>query len=148
MVPIILIGACAAFCILKSRRVKDTSTESWHYKKPEMALPETMEPLKTSSFNGQHRNNGTASDHSDRRISDSSNLGGTKKRRMYDRTYRTNEPLPGKPPVAFDDDKVWDLGEEKEGQAVHTSLTTGDDTPSDPNNGQAVYRHSRQTDIY
>lgn len=144
LVPIILIGACAAYCILKSRKVKDTSTESWQYK-PEMALPESMEPLKTSSFNAQRRNNGATSDHSDRRSSDSSSLGGTKKRRMYDRSYRTHEPLPGKPPVDFGD-KVLDLGEEEKRGGVNTSLTTSDDTPSD--SGQAVYRHSRQTDIY
>jgi len=143
-VPIILIGACAAYCILKNRNVKDTSTESWQYK-PEMALPASMEPLKTSSFNTHRRSNGAESDYSDRRNSDGS-LGGAKKRRMYDRSYRTNEPLPGKPPVEFGE-KVWDLGEEEGKGGVNTALTTSDETPSDAN-GQAVYRHSRQTDIY
>jgi hypothetical protein len=65
---------------------------------------------------------------------------------MYDRSYRTHEPLPGKPPVEFDD-KKWDVGEEEEAKGVNTSLTTSDDTPSDLSD-QAVYRHSRQTDIY
>ena len=145
MVPLILIGACAAYCLVKRRTVKDTSTESWKYK-PEIAPRVTMEPLKTSSFNTHRRSNGATSDHSDRRSSDSSSLGGTKKRRMYDRSYRTHEPLPGKPPVDFGD-KLWDVGEEEEGGGVNTSLTTSDDTPSDLS-GQAVYRHSRQTDIY
>jgi len=145
LVPIIFIGACAAYCILKRRKVKDTSTESWQYK-PEMALPETMVPLKTSSFKAHRRSNGAASDHGDRRSSDSSSLGGMKKRRMYDRSYRTHEPLPGKPPVDFGD-KLVDLGEDEKGGGVNASLMTSDDTPSD-HNGQAVYRHSRQTDIY
>jgi len=145
LVPIILIGACAAFFIIKSRKVKDTSTDSWQYK-PEMALPEAMEPLKTSSFNVHRRSNGAASDHSDWRNSDAGSLGGTKKRRMYDRSYRTHEPLPGKPPVDFGE-KVWDLGEEEKTGGVNASPTTSDDTPSDLS-GQAVYRHSRQTDIY
>lgn len=143
--PIILIGACAAYCILKRRRVKDTSTESWQYKS-EMAPPATMEPLKTSSFNSHRHSNGAASDHSDQRGSDSGSLGGMKKRRMYDRSYRTHEPLPGKPPVDFGD-KLEDVGEEEEGRGVNASLTASDDSPSDLS-GQAVYRHSRQTDIY
>jgi hypothetical protein len=65
---------------------------------------------------------------------------------MYDGSYRTHEPLPGKPSVDFDD-KMWDLGEEEEGGGVNTSLTTSDEAPSDLS-GKAVYRHSRQTDIY
>jgi hypothetical protein len=69
-----------------------------------------------------------------------------KKRRMYDRSYRTHEPLPGKPPVEFGD-KLEDVGEEEEGRGVNASLTASDDSPSDLS-GQAVYRHSRQTDIY
>lgn len=34
-----------------------------------------------------------------------------RKRRQYDGVYRTNEPLPGKPLIEFED-KVWDLEEE------------------------------------
>lgn len=144
MVPIILIGACLAYCIIKRRNVKDTSTESWQYK-PEMALPATMEPLQTSSFKNHRRSNGAASDQSDQRSSDYGSLGGMKKRRMYDGSYRTHEPLPGKP-VDFGDE-LGDVVEEEEGRGVNTSLVTSDDTPSDLSD-QAVYRHSRQTDIY
>jgi len=111
-----------------------------------MANPATMEPLKTSSVNIRDHSNGAASDHSDHRSSDTSSLGGTKKRRMYDRSYRTHEPLPGKPPVEFGD-KLWDVGEEEVGGGVNAPLTTSDDSPSDRSD-QAVYRHSRQTDIY
>jgi hypothetical protein len=138
LVPIILIGACAAYCILKKRNVKDTSAESWQYKS-QMAPPDSMQPLKTSSFNSKRHSNGAASD---RNSTDSGSLGGTKKRRMYDRSYRTHEPLPGKPPVEFDD-----AGEEEEAKGANTSLPRSDDAPSDLN-GQSVYRHSRQTDIY
>lgn len=146
MVPIILTGACAAYCIIKRRKVKDTSTESWHYK-AQMAPGVTMAPLKTSSFGAYRRSDGAGSDHSDRSSSGSSSLGGMKKRRMYDRSYRTHEPLPGKPPVDFGD-RLWDLGEEEEGGGVDSSLTTtSDEAPSDLS-GKAVYRHSRQTDIY
>lgn len=35
----------------------------------------------------------------------------TKKRRKYDGVYRTNEPLPGKPLIEFEE-KVWDLDDE------------------------------------
>jgi hypothetical protein len=145
LIPMVLTGAAVAYCIMKDRKVKDTSTESWQYK-PEMAVPLTAEPLQTSSFKTDHHSNGAANDNSDQRISDSNSLGGMKKRRSYDRSYYTHEPLPGKPPVEFGE-KVWDLGEEQEREGVTTSLTTSDDTPSDLS-GQAVYRHSRQTDIY
>lgn len=36
---------------------------------------------------------------------------GKRGRRKYDRVYRTNEPLPGKPLIEFED-KVWDLEDE------------------------------------
>lgn len=137
--PIVLIGACVAYHIIKRRTVKDTSTESWQYK---AELDHSMAPLKAmpasvGGFSAYRNSDGAASDRSS---SGSSTLGGMKKRRMYDRSYRTHEPLPGKPPVDFDD-KLWDLGQKEEGGNVHTSLTLSDAAPS-------VYRHSRQTDIY
>ena len=143
VVPIILIGACAAYYIIRRNKVKDTSAESWHYK---AEVASSMAPLKTSSFSAYRRSEGAASDRSDQSSSGSSSLGGQKKRRMYDRSYRTHEPLPGKPSVDFDA-KLWDLGEEEEVGAVNTSLSTSDEAPSDLS-GKAVYRHSRQTDIY
>lgn len=33
----------------------------------------------------------------------------SKKRRSYDKSYKTNEPLKGVPEVEFDENKVWDL---------------------------------------
>lgn len=44
-------------------------------------------------------------------ISDTSTIetnSGTKKRRNYDRVYRTHEPLPNRPDIDFED-KEWDL---------------------------------------
>lgn len=105
----------------------------------------SVAPLKASSFSAYRRSEGAASDRSDRSSSGSSSLGGMKKRRMYDRSYRTHEPLPGKPPVEFEE-KLWDLGEE-EGGGANTSLTASDETYSDLSS-KAVYRHSRETDIY
>lgn len=106
----------------------------------------SIAPLKANTFNAYRHSEGAASDRSDRSSSGSSSLGGMKKRRMYDRSYRTHEPLPGKPPVDFDE-KLWDLGEEAEGGGADTSLTTSDETHSDMSS-KAVYRHSRETVIY
>lgn len=51
----------------------------------------------------------TDSNKSDSGKSDKSSL--AKKRRAYDKTYRTNEPLPNLPDVEFPE-KLWDLSEE------------------------------------
>lgn len=49
---------------------------------------------------------------SDSTLHSTPSQGGTKKpRRKYDGVYRTNEPLPGKPLIEFED-KVWDLEDE------------------------------------
>ncbi|XP_037976230.2 protein mesh isoform X1 [Plutella xylostella] len=64
----------------------------------------------------------TNSNKSDSGKSDNSSL--QKKRRGYDKTYRTNEPLPGAPDVEFPE-KLWDLSEED-----LLSLTSPSDTES------------------
>lgn len=56
--------------------------------------------------------------------SDSNKSDKSKKRRAYDKTYRTNEPLPNAPDVEFPE-KPWDLSEED-----LLSLTTPSETES------------------
>lgn len=60
--------------------------------------------------------------YTDSNKSDSNKSDKSKKRRAYDKTYRTNEPLPNAPDVEFPE-KTWDLSEED-----LLSLTT----PSEP----------------
>ena len=73
-------------------------------------------------------------------------MGGSKKRRLYDGTYRTNEPIPGLPPVDFEE-KLLDIGEDDE-TAGRLSLKSDSDGAPSTLSGKDVYRHSRQTDIY
>lgn len=67
----------------------------------------------------------------------SSTVGGsvqssTNPRRSYDAVYRTHEPLPGKPDVQFDPDKVWDLDAEYEGQLDKVDKRTAIYVPGSP----------------
>ncbi|XP_034836554.1 protein mesh isoform X1 [Maniola hyperantus] len=62
--------------------------------------------------------------YSDSNKSDSNKSDKAKKRRGYDKTYRTNEPLPNAPEIEFAD-KPWDLSEED-----LLSLTTPSETES------------------
>lgn len=67
-------------------------------------------PLPPTALDGDSSGLGYAeSNRSDSGRSDKS--GSSKKRRAYDKTYRTNEPLPGAPDVEFPE-KLWDLSEE------------------------------------
>lgn len=67
-------------------------------------------PLPPTALDGDSSGLGYAeSNRSDSGRSDKS--GASKKRRAYDKTYRTNEPLPGAPDVEFPE-KLWDLSEE------------------------------------
>lgn len=56
----------------------------------------------------------------------------TNPRRSYDAVYRTHEPLPGKPEVDFDHDKVWDLDAEYEGQLDKVDKRTAIYVPGSP----------------
>lgn len=56
----------------------------------------------------------------------------TNPRRSYDAVYRTHEPLPGKPEVDFDQDKVWDLNAEYEGQLDKVDKRTAIYVPGSP----------------
>lgn len=67
----------------------------------------------------------------------SSTVGGsvpssTNPRRSYDAVYRTHEPLPGKPDVQFEPDKVWDLDAEYEGQLDKVNKRTAIYVPGSP----------------
>lgn len=67
-------------------------------------------PLPPSAQDGDSSGLGYAdSNRSDSGRSDKS--GSSKKRRAYDKIYRTNEPIPGAPDVDFPE-KLWDLSEE------------------------------------
>lgn len=56
----------------------------------------------------------------------------TNPRRSYDAVYRTHEPLPGKPEVDFDRNKVWDLDAEYEGQLDKVDKRTAIYVPGSP----------------
>ncbi|PSN45001.1 hypothetical protein C0J52_11633 [Blattella germanica] len=144
LVPIILIGVFLAFRYFKRNKVDDGSTASWNYKsepapfKAAAAPDRAFEPFRSSAMSATSG----VSDRSDRSSSGSSSLGGFKKRRMYDRSYRTHEPVPGQPLVDFED-RLWDVGEEDETGIANTSVAGSDGAPSDLS-GKAVYRHRQQ----
>lgn len=56
----------------------------------------------------------------------------TNPRRSYDAVYRTHEPLPNKPNVEFDPNKVWDLDAEYEGQLDKVEKRTAIYVPGSP----------------
>ncbi|XP_013171596.1 PREDICTED: uncharacterized protein K03H1.5 isoform X2 [Papilio xuthus] len=88
---------------MKSSTLPDTPTEE----KQKASLVRSAPPPPTD---GESSGLGyTDSNKSDSGKSDKSNL--PKKRRAYDKTYRTNEPLPNAPDVEFPE-KLWDLSEE------------------------------------
>lgn len=100
LIPVV---ACIAGGLLyvRKQRTQGSSTKSWRYSgiDSESTLSKQTVPLKSY-------------DRAVTPISDSSTIetNSTKKRRSYDRVYRTNEPLPDKPDIDFED-KEWDLKE-------------------------------------
>lgn len=75
--------------------------------------------------------------YADSNRSDSSDKSGQKKRRKYDKTYRTNEPLPNAPEVEFPE-KLWDLSEED-----LLSLTSPSPTDSGSNKDSTLTRPAK-----
>lgn len=74
--------------------------KSWRYSERDSGIDNesTLRPLKYD-------------DRAITPISDTSTIetnSGTRKRRTYDRVYRTHEPLPNRPDIDFED-KEWDL---------------------------------------
>lgn len=90
MVPLLMCIVCGVYCFRKKSLKADPN-----YKLP---LPRSRSNSQSATF--RHLN------------SDGSEMGGgngtLKKSRSYDRVYRTNEPLEGKPDVQFPE-KKWDL---------------------------------------
>ncbi|XP_050672826.1 protein mesh isoform X1 [Leptidea sinapis] len=100
--------------------IADTTNEEAPLK-ANMALSRSA-PAPPQPLDGESSGIGyTDSNKSDSNKSDKSSL---KKRRGYDKTYRTNEPLPNAPDVEFPD-KPWDLSEED-----LLSITSPSDTES------------------
>ena len=151
LVPLILIGACIGFYFLKQRKIEDSSTSSWNYKAEEVPFKAAKVPVEEAPFTKTTAadrgftpyRNSSNSERSDRSSSGASSLGGLKKRRMYDRSYRTNEPLPGRPSVDFED-----VVEDDEAGATNISVQSDSDGAPSTLSGKDVYRHSKQTDIY
>lgn len=108
------IGCIAAgFLYIRKKQSTGDSTKSWRYTTAdnESTLSKQTIPLK-------------AYDRTISPISDSSTIetNSTRKRRSYDRVYRTNEPLPNRPDIDFEE-KEWDL-------KVPNSPTESDSTDS------------------
>ncbi|CAI6362712.1 unnamed protein product [Macrosiphum euphorbiae] len=86
--------------------------------------------------NGRRRDDGENDDDNDGSSTDegpaSSVPSSTNPRRSYDAVYRTHEPLPGKPEVDFDHNKVWDLDAEYEGQLDKVDKRTAIYVPGSP----------------
>jgi len=99
LIPVV---ACIAFGFIYIRRNQSQggSTKSWRYSDNDSTKQNT--PLKSYD------------DRAITPISDTSTIGvmetnnSTRKRRSYDKVYRTHEPLPNRPDVDFED-KEWDL---------------------------------------
>lgn len=105
LIPVV---ACIAggFIYIRRNQMRGGSTKSWRYSERgsgtdnESILKQTA-PLKSYD------------DRAITPISDASTIetnSGTRKRRSYDRVYRTHEPLPNRPYVDFED-KDFDLKE-------------------------------------
>jgi len=95
--------ACIAggFIYIRRNQTRGGSTKSWRYSgiDNESTLPKQNTPLKPYD------------DRAITPISDTSTIetnSGTRKRRSYDKVYRTHEPLPNRPDIDFED-KEWDL---------------------------------------
>ncbi|XP_015173386.1 PREDICTED: protein mesh isoform X1 [Polistes dominula] len=94
-----------AFVYMRKNRSNGSSTKSWRYSERSSGIDnDSMLMKQTIPLKMDDRAISPVSD------SSLSSLGGTKKRRSYDRVYRTNEPLPDRPNIDFED-KDWDLKE-------------------------------------
>lgn len=102
-------------------KIPETPTEESPLK-PSSALITRSAPLPPPEAMQDGDTSGIG--YSDSNKSDSNKSDKSKKRRAYDKTYRTNEPLPNAPDVEFAD-KPWDLSEED-----LLSLTTPSETGS------------------
>ncbi|XP_041968877.1 protein mesh isoform X3 [Aricia agestis] len=98
-------------------KLPDTPTEETPIKP---TVTRAAPPLPTEPLDGESSGIG----YTDSNKSDSSKSDKAKKKRAYDKTYRTNEPLPNAPDVEFPE-KPWDLSEED-----LLSLTSPSDTES------------------
>lgn len=108
IIPIILILAYAGYLILKKRNKDD---DSWQYDSPSTPrrLKEDIDsraisPTTPTSDDEYTYKSPILSD----RGSSETDSSTSKKRRSYDKSYRTNEPLKGLPEVEFEE-KPWDV---------------------------------------
>jgi len=102
LIPVIVCIAGGFFYIRRNQR-RGGSTKSWRYSDRESGIDNGSTLSKLKSFD----------DRAITPISDASTVeanSGTRKRRNYDKVYRTHEPLPNRPDIDFED-KEWDLRE-------------------------------------
>jgi len=98
LIPVMACIACG-FIYIRRNQSQESSTKSWRYSDNDSTL---KQPLKSYD------------DRAITPISDTSTIGvmetnnSARKRRSYDKVYRTHEPLPNRPDVDFED-KEWDL---------------------------------------
>ncbi|XP_046747769.1 protein mesh isoform X1 [Diprion similis] len=106
LIPAIIIGALIIVCIRRNAS-SDSSAKSWRFSDRGYGLDNDspLSRLSTPLKSGER----TISPASETSTDGSS----TRKRRSYDKSYRTNEPLPDKPYTEFEE-KVWALEDDPE----------------------------------
>lgn len=107
IISAVLIPAAAciagAFLYMRKKQSKGSSMRSWRYSERDSGIDNESTLLKrTVPLKPDDRTNTP--------ISDTSSIDNSKKRRSYDRVYRTHEPLPDRPYIDFEE-KEWDLRE-------------------------------------
>lgn len=100
---LIPVMACIAggFLYIRRNQRQGGSLKSWRYTGRESGIDNDSTLSKVKSYDDR-----ALTPISDASTADTNN--GTRKRRSYDRVYRTNEPLPNRPDVDFEE-KEWDL---------------------------------------
>lgn len=103
LIPVL---GCIVFGFIYVRRnqSQESSMKSWRYSERDSGI-DNESTLKQSTPLKSY------DDRAITPISDTSTIetnSGTRKRRTYDKVYRTNEPLPNRPYIDFED-KEWDL---------------------------------------
>ncbi|XP_076619313.1 sushi domain containing 2 mesh isoform X1 [Colletes latitarsis] len=94
----------AAFLYVRKNQSQGGSVKSWRYSERESTIDNESTLLKQNVPLKSYVRAVSP-------VSDTSTLpSGSKKRHSYDKVYRTNEPLPNKPDVDFED-KDWDVKE-------------------------------------
>lgn len=107
ILPMIICIAGVAYCFYKNRE-KD---ETWEFNIPR-SRSSSRAKINDPALYSRELSPNESPDRVQSPVSDISSLGSNNKvKRSYDRTYKTNEPLPGKPDIEWEE-KDWDISPE------------------------------------